>query len=104
MPPEIYNGDSYNLNLKVTVNNKPVDLASVELIEFSIGGITKQWPTEVQYDQGLDTFLFPLSQEESFTLVNPVLYQTRVKYNNSNVYTSPLYRTEVKRSISTNII
>lgn len=102
--PEIHNGDSYNIQLTVTVNDKPIQLPFVELIEFNIGGIIKKWPLEVQHDQGLDVFLFPLSQEESFQLEPISLYQARIKYNNGDVYASPVYRIEIKKVISQDVL
>lgn len=41
-------------------------LTDVELIEFTIGQLSKNYPLEVNYDEDNQQFYFPVTQEETF--------------------------------------
>lgn len=79
---EIYQGDSFNLKISLCLDEdnflKPEYL---EDLEITLGVLTKRLSkNSVSFDEEDSTFLFPLSQRESF-LLSPGKYfvQVRIK-------------------------
>ncbi len=80
MSLKIMQGDQYAIVFTGTQDGKPLDLSAVELIEFIVGGLRKVYPDEVTTDED-GNFLFPLTQEETFTFKSAVQsIQVRVKF------------------------
>lgn len=61
-----YQGDQYSFILKMEVGGNPIDIEGIELIEFTIGSLSKNWPLQVTYDKDKKLFYFPVTQEETF--------------------------------------
>lgn len=99
-----YQGDQYSFTFKIEQCEKPLDLEGIVLIEFTIGTLSKQWPTQVFYDEASKEFLFPVTQEETFAMANYEEYQVRIKYASGVVYASPVNKIYVKNTLSKNII
>lgn len=77
---KIMQGDQYAIVFTGTQDGAPLDLSTIELIEFVVGKLCKRYPGEVTTDED-GNFLFPLTQEETFAFksaAQPV--QIRVKF------------------------
>lgn len=99
-----YQGDQYSFILKLEVNGDPMVLTDVELIEFTIGQLSKNWPIDVNYDKENEQFYFPVTQEETFQFGKYEDYQARIKYLNGNVYGTPVNKININETLSRNII
>ena len=99
-----YQGDQYSFILKMEVNGAPMNLENVELIEFTIGQLSKKWPLEVQYNDERKEFYFPVTQQETFMFGTYEKYQARIKYVNGEVFGSHVNGINVKETLSRNII
>lgn len=99
-----YQGDSYSFIFKINQGEASLDMDGVELIEFTIGTLSKSWPLAVTYNEDDQTFLFPVSQEETFAMSGWEDYQVRIKYATGNVYASPVNKINIKDTLSKNII
>lgn len=100
----LHQGDQYNIIFKIEVCENPMNMENIELIEFTIGSISKNYPLEVEYDKENKTFLFPVTQEETFAFNGWENYQARIKYINGDVYGSPINRININKTLSRNII
>lgn len=80
-------GDQYYVPFYLTnQDGTPVTSAGVSVVEMMIGTIRKVWPTDGSYDAENHAFLFPVTQQESFSLLataQPV--QARVYFANGAV-------------------
>lgn len=97
-------GDQYNILLRLDANGEPIPLDKVSLIEFTVGTLSKLYPTEVQYDGEQQQFLFPVTQEETFLFNDREMVQARIKYTNGDVIGTPQNQFPVRDSLSKNII
>ena len=61
----IMQGDQYAIPIIGKQNGKPLDMTTIDEVEFVIGKMRKLYPGEVVLDEG-GTFLFPLTQQETF--------------------------------------
>lgn len=76
----IMQGDQYAIPFVGKLNGEPLDLTKIEQIEFVVGPLRKVYPGEVTTDEDR-TFLFPLTQEETFAFKTSMLSgQVRVKF------------------------
>lgn len=99
-----YQGDEYSFCFKLEVDGNTMNLEDVELIEFTIGDLSKSWPLQINYDEENKVFLFPVTQEETFMFNTIEKYQARIKYINGNVYGTPVNRINVNKTLSRNVI
>lgn len=99
-----YQGDQYSFLFKLQQGEAPLDLEGIEVIEFTIGTLSKSWPLEVQYNKEQHVFLFPVTQEETFQFDIVENYQARIKYIDNNVYGTPVNRININETLSRNII
>lgn len=91
-------GDSYNLIVTVKNQGKPLDVASVEKVEISLLYLQKSYPGEIGYEDG--TFLFPLTQQETFRLPKICQMQVRVKFRSGDVIGSEIQQIDVAHALS----
>lgn len=76
----IMQGDQYAIPIIGTQNGKPLDMTTIDEVEFVIGKMRKLYPGEVVLDEG-GTFLFPLTQQETFAVQRSSQHvQIRVKF------------------------
>ena len=76
----IMQGDQYAIPIIGKQNGKPLDMTTIDEVEFVIGQMRKLYPGEVVLDEG-GTFLFPLTQEETFAIQRSSQHvQIRVKF------------------------
>lgn len=76
----IMQGDQYAIPLIGTQNGKPLDMDTVDEIEFVVGKLRKLYPGEVMLDEE-GRFLFPLTQQETFAVQRSSQHvQIRVKF------------------------
>lgn len=99
-----YQGDQYSFILKMEVGGNPIDMEGIELIEFTIGNLSKNWPLQVTYDKDKKLFYFPVTQEETFKFDQYERYQARIKYIDGNVYGTPVNKININETLSRNII
>lgn len=97
-------GDQYKIILKIEVNGEPMIMDQVELIEFSIGTLSKNWPLEVTYNEEEKEFYFPITQQETFKMSKFENYQVRIKYSDGSIFGSNINKINIGDSISRNII
>lgn len=102
MTNQISQGDQYSIAMAIKFNGEPVDIHNVEKVEITLHNRTKLYPEEVAFSDGV--FLYPVTQEETFSLPRIVEAQVRIKFKNANVYTSPTKQVDVIRSLSKEIL
>lgn len=83
MSLKIMQGDQYAIPFSGTQNSKPLDMTTVDEVEFMIGRMRKMYPGEVVLDED-GRFLFPLTQQETFAVQRSSQHvQIRVKFKGS---------------------
>ena len=100
-------GDSYNLKIKLQKKDKtPVTPEDLTNLEVTIGGLTKTYGSgQVKYNAEIDRWLFPLSQDETFSFVPSVVdAQIRVVGKDGSVRGFPLGKIDVLESISKEVL
>lgn len=98
----IKQGDSYNLEIKVSNSNYQLNIDDVDKVEVFLGDMIKTYPGDVTYDEDRDLFLFPLSQEESFMFKpgKTVTFDVRVRFQSGEVSGTQPQKVDVIRSMS----
>lgn len=97
----MHQGDSYYLPIIITMNGSDLDFDLISQIEFAVGDLLKSYPDEVTYNAATKTFLFPLSQSETFAMpAGKVGVQTRVKHQAGDVIASREVAISLHESIS----
>lgn len=84
----IKQGDAYDIAVSAELNGESLNVSDVESAEIMIGeGIRKVYPGEVSYDPENETFLVPVTQEETFSLTanSAVPVDLRVKFVGGSV-------------------
>lgn len=102
MANQISQGDQYHISMAIKFNGETVDISKVEKVEITLHNKTKLYPEEITYSDGV--FLYPITQEETFLLPRIVEAQVRVKFKNTDVFTSPTEQIDVIRSLSKEIL
>lgn len=97
-------GDSWPLLFQINVDGEPININDVELIEFTVDGLSKNYPGTVSYDETAKVFSFPLSQEETFKFRNQVTAQGRVKFSSGEVAGVSFGKIYIDRSQSKAVI
>lgn len=77
---EIYQGDSFDLKISLSIDeNNFLKPELLEDLEINLGVLTKKLSqNSIQFDNEDSTFIFPLSQRESF-LLSPGRYLVQVR-------------------------
>ena len=91
-------GDAYYIDLSIKNNGEPLDVGSVETVEFMLLNLQKLYPGDVSFDG--EKFHFPVTQEETFQLPALCPMQIRVKFKSGNVVGSEVQKINVKYSLS----
>ena len=91
-------GDAYNLIVTVKNKGEPIDIETVEKVEISLLYLQKSYPGEIGYEDG--TFLFPLTQQETFRLPKLCQMQVRVKFRSGDVIGSEIKQVNVAHALS----
>ena len=109
-------GNTYVLEIPLTVNGEDIDINDVSVVEFMFENIRKIYGTytennvqktgDVTYDTDEKCFKVPLSQEETFSLMeNGIIeYQARVKFTDISVESSCIYNGYVQKSLSKEVL
>lgn len=102
-------GNTYLLEIPLTIANDNIDIESVSLVEFTFNDIRKLYngvDGEVSYDLANKCFKVPLSQQETFSLKNklPVKYQARVKFTDGSVKATSIYESYMLKSLSKEVL
>lgn len=82
----IMQGDQYNLLFQLTLDDEKLNLETVSKIQFVVGDLVKMYPGDVIYDIDNDVFKFPITQEESVTMIGLQHVQIRLKDIDGFVY------------------
>lgn len=98
----ILQGDSYFIGIRIKVNGEPIDVSEVKKIEFTLGSLKKYYDEDVKYDD--QTFLFPLSQQETFDFQGPQILEVRVKFDDDSVVGKLYGKVNVMYGISSEVI
>lgn len=102
MTNQISQGDQYRIAIAIKFNGEAVDISKVEKVEITLHNRTKLYPEDITYSDGV--FLYPVTQEETFSLPRIVEAQVRVKFKNTDIFTSPTEQIDVIRSLSKEIL
>lgn len=89
----MYQGDQYSIPVYITSQGTHLDISNISAVEITIHNIVKKYPNEISYDIDSGAFLFPITQQETFSLPKKKrLYaQSRVMYNDGTIYgTNPI--------------
>lgn len=100
-------GDSYNLEVDIVDSDGvAVTDSDVSDVEITIGFLRKTFANgEVSYSKDIGRWLFPITQEESFSLpTNGVKGQVRVAWKNGGVEGVSLGCVHVHESISKEVL
>ena len=104
----ISEGNTYVLEIPLTVNEEELDINDVSVVEFMFGNLRKVYGEEgdVTYDTYEKCFKVPLSQEETFALKgkNIIDYQARVKFKDDSVSGTCIYKGYVQETISKEVL
>ena len=65
---KIYQGDQYAIPFKVKRNGVVQTPDSVSVLEIVLAGIRKTCPGEIVWHENTQQYLFPLNQDDSFSL------------------------------------
>lgn len=109
---QIHEGDQLYIEFKInngdSKDSPSIDISTASAVEFAIDNVFKLWKPdgsgEVKYDETKKTFMFPVTQEESFTMKRQSQYQVRIKFTNGDVQASNIGIMDVKDTISRNIL
>ena len=102
MTNQISQGDQYHISMAIKFNGETVDISKIEKVEITLHNKKKLYPEEITYSDGV--FLYPVTQEETFSLPRIIEAQVRVKFKNADVFTSPKEQIDVIRSLSKEIL
>lgn len=82
MANSIKQGDAYSIPVTIQLNDAPVNVQNVEVIEFYIGGYRKLYPGDVTYSSEDGEFNVPITQEESLSWPEgeSIVLDARVKF------------------------
>lgn len=100
-------GDSYMLGIQILNNaGNPVAVNDVTDVEITIGHLSKSYrKMELLYDEGMNLWLFPLSQQETFGYwPAQVKAQVRVHWANGIIEGKPIYGIRIDESISKEVM
>lgn len=99
-------GDEYKIPFEIEIDGFAANGENVADVEISIGNITKTMSSgAITFDAEQGAFLFPITQNETFSLRNtPQKVQVRVKDNQSNVQGIQLENIDVVGSVSKAVI
>lgn len=109
-------GNTYILQIPLTVNGEDIDITEVSVVEFMFENIRKMYGTytenddqitgDVTYNNEEKCFEVPLSQEETFSLTENgiIKYQARVKFTDNSVSGTCVYNGYVAESISKKVL
>lgn len=85
----IMQGDQYSITFGIDFNDSPLDISTVDTVQFVVGRMVKNYNIdgtgEVSYDNDNKMFIFPLKQEESFKLNGLQNCQVRIKFNDGAI-------------------
>lgn len=97
-------GDEYPISFKIKMQGKPVDINTIELVEFVIGDMVKKYPDTAYYDSDSSKFKVFLTQEETFAINKPLPVQVRVKFNSGDVVGDDLGSVNIIKSLSKEVL
>lgn len=104
----IYQGNTYNLPIRLKIKEQIIVADDVKGIEFAFGEVKKPcviktYPEQATFDG--DKFLCPLTQEDTF-LLDPkkTKFQIRVKFNDGSVKSTGTQAVNVVDAISNEVL
>lgn len=96
----IMQGDEYGIPFHITRSGKTVGPGDVDEVEITVGQFTKTTEDGVSYDEGSESWGFPLTQEESFAMGAYEEAQVRVKLSGYGVIGKRVGRIDIENSKS----
>lgn len=80
----IYQGNTYKLPIKLSINGKIIAAEDVKKVEFAIGEVVKTYPDQATHNG--ENFICPLTQEDTFSLKKGKTdFQVRVQFSDESV-------------------
>lgn len=102
---QLLKGNTYNLKIQLKDDEgNVVDNTLVSEIQFIFGSVEKSYPTNVTYDDVSESYVLSLTQAETFSLLNTISYQVRVKFTDDSVKGSIPTRASVIDSLTEEIL
>lgn len=95
---KIMQGDEYGIPFHITLDGETVTQA--DEVEITIGQFTKTTASGVSYDAGSGSWVFPLTQEESFAMGAYEEASVRVKLSGHGVIGRNVGRIDIEKSKS----
>lgn len=93
-------GDQYGIPVRITMNGEPVTPETADAVEISIGQYTKTSGDGVEYDSESESWVFGLTQAESFSFGAYEDVRVRVKLTGGDVIGKKAGRIDIENSIS----
>lgn len=101
----ILQGSTYRLPIQVKDSSgKVITPDMITKAQFVVGDYEKFYPDVVDFDEDKKSFIFPLSEEETFALRGKVMWQVRFVFSNGAVDGTLPKVEDVSRSITTTIL
>lgn len=102
----IMQGDAYGIPFQVETDNGIATPDLFDDVEIVVGMISKTWSRgEVTYDDELQAFMFPVTQEESLSICSTCCSaQARFKFKNGEVVGVPICELDVLKSKSREVL
>ena len=95
----IRQGDAYDIEITLKDDaGQAITDAVVDTLEVTLGAITKTYPGDVTYSEGV--FTFPLTQTETHALTGILPFQARVKFLDGSVVGTSLGMAAISISAS----
>jgi len=99
----IMQGDAYSIPINITTGGTIIDDTMAETVEVMIGFLKKTYPEEITFSDG--SWLFPLTQDESFKLSSfQQTVQVRVKFNSGEVIGAVVGSVQITSSNSKEVL
>lgn len=90
---EIMQGDAYHIPISIERDKGLITPDTVKCVEVTLGSLSKLYPGDIRYKEEDDTWVLPLSQEDTFSL-EPREYpvQLRIKFTDECVIGRNVFR------------
>lgn len=100
-------GNTYSLPIKISnPDGTSINVEDIDKAQFVIGKVEKFYGEGgvVTYDEGSQSFLIPLTEEETFGFGSSVKWQVRILFKNGKVDGTAPIAENVKESITRTIL
>ena len=99
-------GNTYELEWQLTyADGTAINIDEVDVVQFIIDDLSKEYPTDVTYDANKQAFIIKLTQEETYKFeAHGVDIQVRIKFNDGSVDATDVETVNVKDVLTREIL